>query len=84
MVPAAICTVGSSEAVGSEASASAVLSPLGWPRVCCARAQRDWEAGSDLDESAVRTAFCWPLAIRARCWRVMAAGRLAELRVLMS
>jgi hypothetical protein len=76
--------VGSSEAVGSEASASAVVRPLGCPRVCCARAQRDWEAGSDLEESAVRTAFCWPLAIRARCWRVMAAGRLVALRVLMS
>lgn len=59
--------MGSSEAVGSEASFSAVLSPLDCPRVCCARAQSDFEAGSDLEERAVRTAFCCPLAIRARC-----------------
>jgi hypothetical protein len=84
IVPAQICTVASSEAVGSEASFSAVVRPVGWLRVCWARAQRAWEAGSVFEESFERTACCWPVAICARYCRVRAVGRLGGLSVLMS
>lgn len=83
-MPATICTVGSSEAVSSSASFWAVVRPEGCPSVCCARAQRDCDAGSDFEERALRIAFCWPAAICARCWRIWAAGRLVALRVEMS
>lgn len=83
-VPQQICTVGSSDAVGSAASFSAVARPEGCERVCCASAQRDCEAGSGFEERAERTVVESPVAIRARCWRESAVGRLVALRLLMS